>query len=258
MMLNPHTSVAIAQVVFYLPIFPIAIFILVRNWKYGHRRAWYPLATFSLLRFVGGILTIVHESSPGNVGLMIATIVLLNVGMIPLLISVFGIVGLILKSSIDKNQRAQRILKMIRITFLLSVVMLVTSGSLSAPPPLLETSRALAKASYALFAVILALLTIELIHLYTQKHRIASTRFIYVQLTLASLPTLAVRVAYGLLCEFTVENPTTIWNPLFGSVVAFALMCLFAEYITLLICLYLGIRYMGDKMSLPSSESVEL
>lgn len=36
---------------------------------------------------------------------------------------------------------------------------------------------------------------------------------------------------------------TTIWNSLVGSAVAFALMCLLAEYITLLIFLYLGIRH---------------
>lgn len=48
---------------------------------------------------------------------------------------------------------------------------------------------------------------------------------------------------YGLLCAFTVDNVTTIWNSLVGSAVAFALMCLLAEYITLLIFLYLGIRH---------------
>lgn len=47
-MINPHTSVGIAQVVFYALVLPIAIFVLVRNWKHGLRLASYPLVTFSL------------------------------------------------------------------------------------------------------------------------------------------------------------------------------------------------------------------
>jgi hypothetical protein len=47
-MLGPHTSVAIAQIVFYVPIVPITLFILIRNWNNRPRMAWYPLFTFSL------------------------------------------------------------------------------------------------------------------------------------------------------------------------------------------------------------------
>lgn len=47
-MLNPHTAVAVAQIIFYVPILPISVFILVKNWKNRPRLAWYPLVTFSL------------------------------------------------------------------------------------------------------------------------------------------------------------------------------------------------------------------
>jgi hypothetical protein len=39
-MLNPHVSVAIAQIVVYAPMLPIAIYVLCKNWKYPPRMAW--------------------------------------------------------------------------------------------------------------------------------------------------------------------------------------------------------------------------
>lgn len=51
---------------------------------------------------------------------------------------------------------------------------------------------------------------------------------------------LAIRTAAGLLYEFTINKHASIWNPLSGSAVAFALMTLLAEYIVLLIFIFLG------------------
>lgn len=53
------------------------------------------VANYRQVRLVGGIITIVLESNPSNVGLIIATTVLLNVGIIPLLLSLIGIVRIV-------------------------------------------------------------------------------------------------------------------------------------------------------------------
>ncbi|KAM0550270.1 hypothetical protein ACHAPJ_008940 [Fusarium lateritium] len=243
-MVNSHTSVGIAQVVFYVPILPIALFILVRNWGHGLRLASYPLVTFSAVRLAGGILAILRQSDPSSIGLIIATTVLLNVGVIPLMISMLGFIRLILQSSLDENKRAFKLIKFIRVLFIAAIALLCVAGGTGASAE--QISRDLTQAGYILLAVVLALMTVELSHLYTQKYRIAPIRHIYIQLTLASVPTLALRTVYGLLCAFSVTNPLTIWNSLVGSAVAFALMCLLAEYVTLLIFLYLGLRYWRD------------
>ncbi|KAH7258935.1 uncharacterized protein BKA55DRAFT_638588 [Fusarium redolens] len=240
-MLSPHTSVGIAQVVFYALVLPIAVFVLIRNWKHGLRLASYPLVTFSLARLAGGILTILRQSDPTSLGLIIATTVLLNVGLIPLMISMVGFIRLIMKSSLDENKRAFILLKIIRFAFIAAIALLCVAGALSGSN--IHISRHLTQAGYVTLAVVLGLMTVELLHLYTQKHRIAPERHIFIQLTLASIPTLALRTVYGLLCAFTVDDMSTIWNSLVGSAVAFALMCLLAEYITLLIFLYLGIHH---------------
>ncbi|KAH7002593.1 hypothetical protein EDB80DRAFT_894600 [Ilyonectria destructans] len=244
-MLNPHTAVAVAQIIFYIPILPISVFVLVRNWKNRPRLAWYPLVTFSIVRLVGGIITIVLESNPSNVGLIIATTVLLNVGIIPLLLSLIGIVRIVLKSSMDDNQRAKRCLKAIRIAFIAAIVLIILSGGLSGTSSNATTSRRLAQAGYIVLTAVLTFTTLELLYLSTQKHRISPNGFIYVEFGLLSVLALGLRTAYGLLYEFSIRNPSTIWNPLSGSAVAFALMCLVAEYVALLIFIYLGIHYMN-------------
>lgn len=59
---------------------------------------------------------------------------------------------------------------------------------------------------------------------------------------LLSAPFLAIRSTYDLLYEFTIDNVASIWNPLVGSAVAFALMCLLSEFIILMIFIYLGFK----------------
>jgi len=47
-MLDPHTSLGIAQTVFYAPMVPLAIYLMKRNGRIRPRMAWWPLIPFSL------------------------------------------------------------------------------------------------------------------------------------------------------------------------------------------------------------------
>lgn len=47
-MLNSHESLGIAQIVFYVPIVPTAIWLFKRNGGLRPRLAWWPLIPFSL------------------------------------------------------------------------------------------------------------------------------------------------------------------------------------------------------------------
>lgn len=46
--MNDHTAVAIAQIVFYVPVVPLAIWLMVRNGSMRPRMAWWPLIPFSI------------------------------------------------------------------------------------------------------------------------------------------------------------------------------------------------------------------
>jgi len=110
-MLDPHTSAAIAQTVFYVPMVPVSIYVLVRNWRNRPRQAWLPLVGFSLrkellrdpesiaqlltryvpVRLIGGPLVIAIPHDLENIGLIVTAIVFLNIGVFPLLVSTMGI-----------------------------------------------------------------------------------------------------------------------------------------------------------------------
>jgi len=117
MSVNSHTAAAIAEIVLYAPMVPISLYLMIRNWKHRPRTAWYPPAAFSsstwhftttttaktssmtdvgrLVRLVGGIMTIIEQQNKDDRSLIIATIVLLNIGLIPLLMAFLGYARLV-------------------------------------------------------------------------------------------------------------------------------------------------------------------
>ena len=46
--MNSHTSLGIAQIVFYVPATFYTHYVGIRCWKYGPKMAWYPLMMFAL------------------------------------------------------------------------------------------------------------------------------------------------------------------------------------------------------------------
>jgi hypothetical protein len=81
-----------------------------------------------------------------------------------------------MKSSLDENKRAFILLKIIRFAFIAAIALLCVAGALSGSN--IHISRHLTQAGYVTLAVVLGLMTVELLHLYTQKHRIAPERHI--------------------------------------------------------------------------------
>jgi len=54
-----------------------------------------------------------------------------------------------------------------------------------------------------------------------------------------AIPFLAVRTVYALVDTATASDTTSPWNPVYGTVAIFTIMCLLMEYITL--CLYMWV-----------------
>ncbi|KAK6080256.1 hypothetical protein SCUP515_03681 [Seiridium cupressi] len=243
-MISSHTAAAIAQTVFYVPAVPITLYVLIGNWAQGPRMAWYPLFAFALIRLVGGILVIVLGSQPTNYGLNVAAIVLLNIGLIPLIITTLFLVRFVFESSLQLKAWASIVLKALRINIFIAIGLLVAGGSLAGDSQNAVASRALGLAGYFNFLSILMALVWLLVYLYRNKNEFTiKGDYIYVQWALYSMPLLILRAVYGLLYSFTastMDTITTTWNPLFGSAVAFALMALLPEYIVLGVYTYLG------------------
>ncbi|KAJ2895890.1 hypothetical protein MKZ38_006046 [Zalerion maritima] len=235
-MVDQHTTTAIAQIVFYVPMVPITSYMCYRNWKYGPRMAWYPEIPFSLLRLIGGVLTLFHERDKNNRLLIIVTIVFLNVGLVPLIMSFLGIFRLIKKFHIFAS--------VVRYNIFVAIGLLTVSGALAATPDLAQVQAVLSKIADLQFACVLAALISACCLLYFKmKDEIGDSTMIYLQWILIASPPICVRTAYGLISVFEAsgDNMTTsMWSPLFGSALAFSLLALVPEYITLCIYLFLA------------------
>ncbi|KAJ9136617.1 hypothetical protein NKR23_g9747 [Pleurostoma richardsiae] len=170
--MKQHTAAAIAQLVFYVPVVPATLYLCVRNWKYGPRMAWYPPVPFSLIRLVGSILIIVEEQNPDSLGLIIATIVLLNVGLIPLIMSFLDVVRLVLESNFKNKKKAKTLIYIIRYNILGAIGLLSASGGLAGQPELAHTQSILSKVAYIQFAGVLAGLIILCLVLRFEKYKV--------------------------------------------------------------------------------------
>ncbi|KAJ3497550.1 hypothetical protein NLG97_g1811 [Lecanicillium saksenae] len=233
-MINAHTSAAIAQVVIYAPMLPAVIYLFSRNARIRPRMAWWPLIPFSLFRLAGGIVTILAENDKSeNPGLWISALILLNVGVVPLIVASLGMTRLIIQDNHASNPTYEKLAKLLRITFVAAILLLAAGGGTSAVSA--RVSRSLTLAGYVVFAVELALLTGMQVLFFQRRDRDAllpSSRRVLTA-ALAAAPLLAVRTAYGLLEVAEQGNADSLWNPLTGSPVAFALMALLPEYIVL-------------------------
>lgn len=73
MTMNPHSSAAIAQLVFYIPMLPIAIYLMIANWGFGPRMAWYPPTPYAMSKHYPRHYRGLLESKVGLGSLMFAS-----------------------------------------------------------------------------------------------------------------------------------------------------------------------------------------
>ena len=177
-MLSPRLSLGIAQIAFYVPVVPLAIFLFIRSWKHRPRMAWWPMVPLSLMRIAGGIITIILEKKKNPpIGLYIAAIVLLNVGAIPLIVATLGQMRIILMDNYSHNPHSSRIAKGIRLSFVVAIALLVSGGALGSSNQ--NTARILSLVGYIVFAVVLAILiAMELWFLRKRAELIPSSRMV--------------------------------------------------------------------------------
>ncbi|KAK8038498.1 hypothetical protein PG993_006909 [Apiospora rasikravindrae] len=266
---NSHKASAIAQIVFYAPIVPIMFYVGVRVWMYGPRLAWYPAMTFAcgehlyqladgrhvamsvitdcsyIVRLVGGALALASQNDPKNTRLITATIVLLNIGLVPLLMPFHALTRTVLEASLPESKRGKKSISVTRWLLLGAVVLLSTAGALTGNPEIAQTQSILSKVAYFEFVfVLLALIAMAVWLNFWCHEQIKNGQIVYIQWLLISSPFLCIRAVFGVISVFDaagVNIRTSIWSPMFGSALLFSLMALFPEYIVLCVFVYLGI-----------------
>lgn len=146
------------------------------------------------------------------------------------------------------NPTYERIAKILRLTFVAAIVLLAAGGGTASVDT--HVSRGLTLAGYVVFAVELVLLTGMQLHFFPARATLHASSRKVLRAALATCPFLAVRTVYGLLEVATAGDAHSVWNPLTGSAVAFALMGLLPEYVVL--CGYVVTGY-----SIPARREVD-
>ncbi|GAE00158.1 conserved hypothetical protein [Paecilomyces variotii No. 5] len=175
------------------------------------------------VRFASGIVMILFENNP-NVGLTIATTILLSVGVVPLILATLGLLRVAFSLDFERKHLVHRLVISIRIMFAVAIALLVAGGSLVGnykSPSSVSRGLSLAKAGNVVLIVILAALIVLQIYTWQQKNSVSRATMTIVKGTASAMPFLVVRVAYALLSVFSSDQK---WNNLTGSIAAFVCM----------------------------------
>jgi hypothetical protein len=240
-MFDGHAKVGVALIVFYLPIIGITLFLTFRH-GFSRGQGWFYLVLFSLIRFVSGIITIVAEQKPTNIGLQIANGILIGIALSPLLLATLGFLKTVASIGFEDKVILHQVLSRGQIVFYVAIA-LVTAGGVQAnpenKPSTIKQGHDLQHAGIIILAVLFVLLVLLHAYLWTCRERLTTARLTLLKGISAAVPFLLVRVIYSVISVFSNSNLHSKWSPLYGSVGIFVGMALIMEYIV--VCIYIGV-----------------
>ncbi|THC94048.1 hypothetical protein EYZ11_006457 [Aspergillus tanneri] len=260
-MLTEHSKASIAQIVFWVPAVIPALILLFH--RHGAPRVpWVILLLFSIIRITCGIVVIILQNNPSDVGLIIAARVLLNAGVFPLIAATFGLLLIVYISPAYSpgHQHRQDINKIVRVIrdfqgdkkirnafiflrvlFITGIALVIAGGSLEGnywDPHDVSLGFKLTKAGYILVTIFEAGLIYFQWYCWRKRESISSASCTALQGMFAAIPFLVVRIAYLYLPVFRASDPK--WNQLTGSIAPYVVMGLLMEYIVFMIFLATG------------------
>lgn len=238
-----HSKVAIAQIVFYVPAIVAAAVLLFH--RHGRpRQAWIILQIFCLIRVACGIVTIVYENNPTNVGLYIAALILLTAGLLPLIAATLGLLRIIIAyESKNKNKGLQMPMGVSRFLFIAGIALVIAGGSLAGnytDADSVNTGRTLTKAGYIVVAVFMAGLVLIQGQFWRQYASLSRASQTVLKGMGLAVPFIVVRIAWLFLSIYHPDDKR--WSNLSGDIGAFVVMTALMEYIV--VCIYIGTGFM--------------
>ncbi|PWY92221.1 hypothetical protein BO70DRAFT_348638 [Aspergillus heteromorphus CBS 117.55] len=235
-MLNNHGKTSIAVIVFYIPATILSAYLAC----YRHKRprlSWNILLFFSTIRLASAILVILYERTPST-GLMVASIILLNTGVFPLVAATMGFLRIILSHEQKVHVRIGQSLLFSRILFFVGLGLQIAGGCLEGSDSVsnVETGLRLVKAGYSCVVVFVACLLAVQGYLWVHREEVSRMSLSILQALAAALPFIIVRITYLFLS--VVDASDLRWNDLVGPVAPFLVMGLLMECIV--VCVYLA------------------
>lgn len=131
--IDSHDGIAIAQIVVFVPFLIASIFL---GCKHGLRRSggWYFLILLSLARIIGSSFRLASISDADNTSLYVGWLILNNLGLTPLILALFGLLG----RAVDSINRASghvlvqaRYRRLVDMVLLVALVLSIVGGTKS-------------------------------------------------------------------------------------------------------------------------------
>ncbi|KAE8378011.1 hypothetical protein BDV26DRAFT_292613 [Aspergillus bertholletiae] len=239
-MLTEHGKASIAQVVFWAPaVIPALILLFHRHG--APRMPWVILVLFALIRITCGIVVIVLQNRPQDVGLIIAAHVLLNAGVFPLVAAAFGLLLIVIIRDFPDDKRIRNAFIFLRVVFITGISLVIAGGCLESnywDPHDVSLGYKLTKAGYILVTIFEASLIYFQWYCWRKRETISVASCTALQGMFAAVPFLIIRIAYLYLPVFRASDPK--WDQLTGSIAPYVVMGLLMEYIVFMIFLATG------------------
>ncbi|KAJ5413873.1 hypothetical protein N7509_000500 [Penicillium cosmopolitanum] len=245
MTLDPHVTLGIALTACYVPIAVLSIWLVWRNWHYHPRMAWWPTISLSLMRVGAGAVLIARQTNMYSEGLIIATLVLLNVGSISLIAINLGFVRAVYVDNYNDGSKSQMVDAILRSTIFPAISLLSAGAGISTSLP--NAGKVLTLVGYIIFAVLLLSLVAADIVFWTRRSRLKKSSAVMLAGALVAAPFVIARNVYGLLEVATESSYNSIWSPISGNVLAVGLLGLLTEYIPVCIYLLVGFSIPPDR-----------
>jgi len=240
-MLSSFGKLEIVVLIFFTLGLPVAAWVCKKQ-GFGRQAGWFFLLILSVVRILGSALRLAYEqTNPPNNGLFIAATIVNNLGLIPLLFALMGLIQRVNDSSSHKkvSDKGFGLVKLIAtVAIVLSIVS--ASKSSSSDPASLDSATTYRKVAAVLFFVATLLVIFATLYITLNFHRVwAGDRPIAI-CSSASTPFFLVRVIYLLIVAFAGSGSVFWYRNINIFVQAF--MSYFPEFIIFGLLCFAGVR----------------
>ncbi|KAI9816575.1 MAG: hypothetical protein M1827_001707 [Pycnora praestabilis] len=225
-------DLSIAQLVFYIPVLPLAVWFMVKQHIY---MAWIYTAALALIRIIGSGVQLKSQTDDSASLIKIGAI-LSSVGISPLLLVMCGLLSRVNKSLPDRNRLPHLIFYVFHVAIMLGLVLIVVGGVDSYKNGVYKVNSKSKIGCIVFVAVLVAQATVMLLQLPRIKHAMtgghSEKRILFA--VAASIPFFAVRILYSIIGNF---GGSMSFNPIEGNVIIEAFMVTMEEFI--IVALYI-------------------
>ncbi|KAJ3556317.1 hypothetical protein NM688_g2095 [Phlebia brevispora] len=251
--LDARGDVSVVELIIYVPLLFITIFLIVRH---GIRKdlGWVYLVLLSIIRIVGGITHIAYESSskPAK-NLHIIASVMEASGVSPLLLASIGFLGTVKQYGFEDEMRLQLVFRLLHLAANVALILAIVGGVKAGTDTDIsdiQNGISLRHAGVILFVIVFVFIALITGYLWANKSRVLMQRRKLLLAVTSTLPFLAVRVIYTVCSAFA---PTGIpgvtsgnaslasFNSLTGSFVIYLIMSVLMELIAVGIYVTAGV-----------------